>query len=424
MRAEPPTITLTLEEGLRRVQDEAGAGRWAQAEALCAAMAAQMPPPAQPAVQAAWIGLLRRQQRPRDAATVLHGYLARQQWFLAGRTPAPVLLLYGLETVARGDVQFLAGAGLTFHVNGGHFDSTRLLQACRWPVDRLFLPAEITPAQEQALAGRLAGYRVVVNTIADPAAEPASLQVAQRLCERAGVQAVNAPAAVLASGRDEVARRLQGIEGLRVPAVLRLEQPDPARLLEALQRHPAGLILRPENSQTGIGVALARDADQVRAWCEGRTGAVFATGFHDFRGADGLYRKHRVFAVGGRLWPEHRIASAQWNIHSADRRERVLQEPGLQAEERAFLADPQAAVGSLAWRALQQVAPRLGLDCMGIDFGLLPSGEALLFEANAAMRLNYDHCEAFPCLRPHLDAVPAAFAGWLAPRLHAAGGSR
>src|SRR6202021_2670098 len=51
----------------------------------------------------------------------------------------------------------------------------------------------------------------------------------------------------------------------------------------------------------------------------------------------------------------------------------------------AFPADMAAVVGDKAWAALEKIQGVLGLDYGGIDFGLGPNGDLLLFEANATM---------------------------------------
>ena len=53
-----------------------------------------------------------------------------------------------------------------------------------------------------------------------------------------------------------------------------------------------------------------------------------------------------------------------------------------------FLADMPAVLGARAVAGLCAIAERLGLDYAGVDFGLNPDGEVLLFEANATMVIN------------------------------------
>jgi len=59
--------------------------------------------------------------------------------------------------------------------------------------------------------------------------------------------------------------------------------------------------------------------------------------------------------------------------------------PDHRLEEAAFLGDMAAALGDKATTALKEIQNALGLDYAGIDFGLGPDGELLLFEANATM---------------------------------------
>jgi len=54
-------------------------------------------------------------------------------------------------------------------------------------------------------------------------------------------------------------------------------------------------------------------------------------------------------------------------------------------EDARFLENMPAVLGPRALSALAQIQQTLGLDYGGIDFGLNPEGEVLLFEANATM---------------------------------------
>ena len=106
----------------------------------------------------------------------------------------------------------------------------------------------------------------------------------------------------------------------------------------------------------------------------------------DSRGPDGKARKYRVMMIGGQLYPLHVAISSHWKIHyftaeMADRAEH-------RAEDAEFLENMPAVLGPRAMTALEQIQSALGLDYAGIDFGLSPSGDLLLFEANATMVVN------------------------------------
>jgi len=106
----------------------------------------------------------------------------------------------------------------------------------------------------------------------------------------------------------------------------------------------------------------------------------------DARDVRGLARKFRVMIIGGELFPLHLALSADWKVHyfTAD----MAEQPGHRALEEAFLNDMPAALGPRAMAGLQGIARALGLDYAGVDFGLGPDGEVLLFEANATMVVN------------------------------------
>ena len=66
----------------------------------------------------------------------------------------------------------------------------------------------------------------------------------------------------------------------------------------------------------------------------------------------------------------------------------MADDPEHRAEDAEFLENMPAVLGPRAINALEQVQQTLGLDYAGIDFGLSPNGDVLLFEANATMLVN------------------------------------
>jgi hypothetical protein len=79
----------------------------------------------------------------------------------------------------------------------------------------------------------------------------------------------------------------------------------------------------------------------------------------------------------------HLAISRKWKVHyfTSD----MADKPDHRAEEAIFLGDMAAALGDKAMKALEGIRDALGLDYAGIDFGLAPNGDLLLFEANATM---------------------------------------
>jgi glutathione synthase/RimK-type ligase-like ATP-grasp enzyme len=63
----------------------------------------------------------------------------------------------------------------------------------------------------------------------------------------------------------------------------------------------------------------------------------------------------------------------------------MAQNASFREEERRFLKDMSAVLGTRAMQALHGICSTLGLDYAGVDFALSPEGSVLLFEANATM---------------------------------------
>jgi hypothetical protein len=110
---------------------------------------------------------------------------------------------------------------------------------------------------------------------------------------------------------------------------------------------------------------------------------LLAIEYLDARGVDGKARKFRVMMIDGALYPLHLAISENWKVHyfTSDMADR----PDHRAEEARFLQDMPGTLGAGVIGALQAIQAALGLDYAGIDFGLSPDGDLLLFEANATM---------------------------------------
>jgi len=226
-------------------------------------------------------------------------------------------------------------------------------------------------------SAQLPAHDVIVNAIGEADRCADVLERAHALVAAAGTPVVNAPARVRATGRIAIATRLNGADGLIVPAARALSY-DELRtrsiiepfVVRALGHHSGELLFRvsDESSRADALAALAGHE-------------LVAAPFLDARGRDGFVRKYRVLFVDGRLYPVHAAVGAAWKLHFA----RGRSDAQAVSEDAAFLADPAAVLGARALAALHAVRDELCLDYAGIDFGLDPAGNVLLFEANATM---------------------------------------
>jgi hypothetical protein len=141
--------------------------------------------------------------------------------------------------------------------------------------------------------------------------------------------------------------------------------------------------------------------------------AYYLTAFHDFRSPDGLYRKYRVIFVDGEPLPYHLAIADKWLIHYEHAG--MQGHPDRLAEEQRFLQDPARTIGAEAMAAVTKIGLAMGLDYAGVDFGLLPDGRVLVFEANATM-LAHPEAPGGPLAHknPAIENIFAAFRAMLA----------
>ncbi len=290
---------------------------------------------------------------------------------------------------------------------GGNVPHKYLLPADRYTRINWFIEYA---AEGQAAA--LPAYDVVFNAIGDPdLAGPtrAPLEAFLKVCER---PVLNRPDRVARTQRHLLADLLGGMDDLVVPRVSRIGGAQIEELGLAASVAQTGLawpvLVRPIGSHGGKGLTLARDEEDLAAVAPARGEGVYVTEFRDFGRDDGLYRKYRMIFVGRRPYPYHLAISDRWLVHyeTAD----MPENPARIAEERRYLADPEAVIGARAMRAVEEVGRRLDLDYGGLDFSVLPDGSVLVFEANATM-LAHPEAEDGPLAHknPAVFAILSAF---------------
>jgi hypothetical protein len=231
-------------------------------------------------------------------------------------------------------------------------------------------------------------HRLIFNTIGDADICGPALEAAEALLAQTTAPVVNSPAAVLATGRMANAQRFDSLPGVVTPRIVRMPRMllTAPESLVALDSHKLTfpLLLRRPGFHTGQHFVRVDSPDALAAAAAGMPGdELLVIQYLDARGRDGKARKYRAMSIGGRLYPLHLAISDQWKVHyfSASMSGNAQH----QAEEADFLNDMPRVLGPQAMRALEQIGDALGLDYGGIDFGLGPAGEILLFEANATM---------------------------------------
>ena len=262
----------------------------------------------------------------------------------------------------------------------GSSDLTKLLLD-REPHHRLHVTRNYFRQGRQA---DLTGYRVLVNLITEAEHNDKVLENLKKLLRGVPGRVINKPEAVLRTTRDQVARLLAGVPGLIVPKTLRLNGRKPGVAASAIAK--AGLappiILRVVGTHSGKIIGLFDSIEEaVTALGPGEHVAIQ---FVDFAGADGLYRKYRVFFIGPRVVLRHMLVSDHWNVHAKDRGRFMAEHPDAVAEERAMLESNDPWPPQIR-TVLEAIRERMPLDFFGMDFGITPDGKVVLFEANATM---------------------------------------
>ena len=231
-------------------------------------------------------------------------------------------------------------------------------------------------------------HQVVFNSIGDADLCKHALDRAVTLMDRTFAPVINAPAAVLRTGRAANARRLADLPGVVAPTIANFSRNTlaHAQAPQALERRgfQFPVLLRAPGFHNGRHFVLVENAGRLpSALSEIPGDQLTAIQYLDARGTDGHYRKYRVMMIGGWLYPLHLAISPHWKIHYVTAG--MAENAGHRAEEARFLQDMPGVLGSRAMGALAEIQNMLGLDYAGIDFGLNATGDVLLFEANATM---------------------------------------
>ncbi|MGB6689421.1 MAG: pyridoxal-dependent decarboxylase [Terracidiphilus sp.] len=260
-------------------------------------------------------------------------------------------------------------------------------------VDDTVFQTYVVVADFYDLSNPLPAHNLVINGIGDVDVSREALVAAESLIAHTSAPVLNPPMAVMATSRCENALRLREIPGVVAPATrifpyAELAAPDGHN---TLLRHgfTFPLLLRAPGFHMGeFFVKVDSPEDLVDALAQlpgaGRSETqLLAIEYLDARGEDAYCRKYRVMMIDGQLYPLHLAISPHWKIHyfSSD----MADQPGHRAEEETFLADMPGVLGSKAMESLRMLQTALGLDYGGIDFGVGPNGDILLFEANATM---------------------------------------
>jgi tetratricopeptide (TPR) repeat protein len=235
----------------------------------------------------------------------------------------------------------------------------------------------------EAQARALPDYELVFNAIGDQDVTGPTAAPVERFLRDCRKPLLNHPAAVANTARERIAALFAPLANVVVPQSVRLA-PENFReqlLSQAGMRMP--LLLRPSGSHGGKHLVKLASVEELNALQPWQADAYHATNYHDYRSADGHYRKYRIVFVDRRPLPYHLAIGDDWMVHYQTAG--MLDAAWKREEEARFLADPAEAIGPLAMAAVDAIGRQLDLDYCGLDFSVLADGRLLVFEANATM---------------------------------------
>ncbi len=233
-------------------------------------------------------------------------------------------------------------------------------------------------------------HHVVINAISDADSCRTSLEAAARIVAQSGAPCVNLPTHVLATTREENARRLGALDGVRTPRIATFARQffaasDAAATLRA-QGFSFPLLVRAPGYHTGQHFKRVESEGELSAVISLIPGdAITVMEFLDARGSDGLIRKYRVMSIGGRLFPAHAAVAKDWKVHFFT--SSATNHAEARDEDEKFLQDMEGVLGPKAMETLRRVQTTVNLDYFGIDFSLDANGDVIVFEANATMHV-------------------------------------
>jgi tetratricopeptide (TPR) repeat protein len=242
-----------------------------------------------------------------------------------------------------------------------------------------------------AVAKRLGPIDVIFNNAANAELNEALgiTQGVEALSRELGCRLLNPPSNVNLTTRATNAARLGGIAGLRVPKAIEVstgnqEVEETADLIEEEIGYP--VMVRHAHHHASENILRLRDRGALLEELRNLRGIpLLAQQYVDLRRPDGYHSRLRAVFVEGEFFPSVFSIETNWIVRGHGKLEAMKDNEALRAEERQWLEDPEGYIGAGAIAALQEIANRLDLDFLGVDFSPDQQGEIVFFEANACM---------------------------------------
>ena len=231
---------------------------------------------------------------------------------------------------------------------------------------------------------------------------------------------INDAGAILDLGRDRLWRKLEGVEGLDLPATVRAPRGElglvvtkTLGLTDVLPGAAFPLLVRPVGSHAGQSLARIDGFSALKAYLDRNPAELFyVSRFVDYAGHDGRFRKYRVAMFDGRPYIAHMAVGDHWMVHYLNAG--MAESAQKRADEAAAMAGFEHGFAVRHAGALAEIGRRLGLDYFALDCAETRDGELLVFEADVGMIVHALDPEAlYPYKKPQMEKVFAAFEAML-----------
>jgi glutathione synthase/RimK-type ligase-like ATP-grasp enzyme len=245
---------------------------------------------------------------------------------------------------------------------------------------------------------------LIFNQIADPDTHRGALERCVGLCEQVNTTVINHPRKVLATSRDQVSQKLQGIPGVIMPRTQRFipRSPDEVFSRAEAERFDFPFIIRVAGLHGGLNMVRVSSLDDYSLLhplpFDGRD--FYLIEYVSRQDEQGLYHKQRLAVVDGEPVLRHALYDTAWNIHSGARDFMMARESW--KEEFAYFDHYAEELLPPMRPAIDEITSRLQLEYYGIDCSMLPDGRMIVFEANANMNFLYNPYEI---IQYRVDAV-------------------
>ena len=258
---------------------------------------------------------------------------------------------------------------------------------------------------------------VVFNMICNADDGKDVLTYALDLVERLGRPTINHPRLIMNTDREMISRRLVDIPGCRVPRTIRVAG---SVLTEAaLKKDFVGfhlpLLVRVAGTHGGDDFDKFDDWDDIVEFVsEDPDATYYVIEYINYRSKDGFFRKYRVIFVDGAIFPYHLAIHDDWKVHHF--RTDMANHAWMRKEEERFLDDMGGVFNVEQQNALRAIARATALDYGGVDCGLDPNGQIVVFEANASMLVHDEKTEDFSYKNRYIAKIKNAFDAMLSQR--------